>query len=444
MKFKVAPNWSAKRATRFLLSAGVAGSALGTAHAQIGDPLLLPSVVPSGFNRGHNTAVTEIPRPEFDPVGRSVGSFNLFPSLTSSVGATSNTYYTTNAVSSAFLSNTPSAQLISRWNRHELMFSGTATFREFLGQSRRNETTWQTDTRGRVDIGKFTTVTLEEISSQLTENQFSGETTAVVAALSRYRRDFVSLRAVHSVGRIRLTGVTDYAQFRFQPLSLFTGEARSQTNRDRGIARLTGQFEYARSPDLALFVQASFAGQSFRTDLSPGVPNLDSKGYRVLAGFNFDDPGFVRGSLGVGYTQQDFTASIYKPVSGLSVQGRLDIFPSRLTTVRLEASRTIEITGLSTIAAAYWSNRLTARVDHEAWHRIIVSATAGYNTQNYISNLRNPSASSYQIGVGAQYLSTRQVAVNFSVDYGNRGTSQSTLGDGFDEIRTELGLTYRL
>ncbi|MDF0490649.1 outer membrane beta-barrel protein [Sphingomonas sp. H39-1-10] len=435
---------SVNRGWRLLLCAAVPACAIAPARAQVGESLLLPPVIPPGFNRGRNQSVTELPRHAFDPVGIRVGSFNLLPSIQSGGGATSNTYYTAEPTASAFISTTPSATLISRWSRHELAVSGTATFREYIGESRRNESTWQSDVRGRVDLGRFSSVTIEEISSQANESQFTGEVTPIVAALSRYRRDFLSVRGVNQVGRTRTTISADYALFRYQPIPLLTGETRDQSYRDRNIARVTGQFEYALSPSLAVFVQGSFANQAFRTELSPGVPNLDSNGYRALSGINFDLPGKVRGSLGIGYTHQSFLATLYKAVSGVSFEGQLEIFPTRLTTVTLGARRSIEITNLG-VSGAYWNNRVNARVDREIWRGILINATGEYTRQSYVRTTQT--GSGYRFGTGARYLSSRKVVVDGSVSYSKRATSAGsvvTLGNEYDEVRGEVGLTFRI
>lgn len=432
-------NWSFLRLAA-CLTAPVA--TIGVADAQIGESLLLPPVIPSGFDRGHNVSVTELPQTEFDPVGIRAGSFDLLSSVRSAVGVTSNTFYTADPVASAFLSNTPTAQLISRWSRHQLSVSGTGTFREYLGQSRRNENTWQSSIGSRTDLGRFTNIFINLVSSQQNENQFSGEVTPTVAALSRYRRDFFNARVVNQVGRTRFTFAADYSLFRFQPIQLITGEARSQENRNRNTTRVTGQWEYARSPDLAFFVQAAFADQAFSTELRAGVPNVDSLGYRALAGLNFDDPGFMRGSFGIGYTRETFKAQVYEPVQGVSVQGRIELFPTKLMTVRLDASRTIEITNLSLGGGAYWSNRLSTRVDREVWRRIIVDVTAAYTNQSFVSS--GQATNSFQIGAGAQYVSSRNIVLNATIDYGHRGASTATLGSKFGEIRSEVGLTYRI
>jgi len=433
--------FSIGRATRLLICAGMPALAIGSARAQVGESLLLPAVVPAGFDRGRNQSVTELPRRAFDPAGIRVRSFTLLPAIQSGVGVTSNTYYTADPIASAFLTTTPSAQLISRWNRHQLMISGTGTFRQYAGESRRNETTWQTDTRGRIDLGRFSSITLEEISAQLNESQFSGETTPTVAALSRYRRDFFSARAVNQVGRTRLTLGTDYTMFRFQPLPFVSGQKVSQENRDRNVGRVTGQFEYARSPDLAFFVQAAYADQTFRVPISATVPNLDSTTYRVLGGINFDDPGFARGSIGLGYTHQSFQAAVYQPVGGLSVEGRLELFPSRLTTVLIGGRRTIEVTNLYT-SGAYWDNRLTFRVDREVWRSLLVNVNGQYSHQTFVRS--GLVANSYLVGVGAQYLSSRRVVVDASLNYSNRSAISTIVGSGFDEIRSEIGLTFRI
>jgi len=432
---------SLRRAWRFLVCVAVPACVIVPARAQVGESLLLPPVVPPGFNRGRNQSVTELPRKGFDPVGIRVGSFNLLPSIQSGGGATSNTYYTADPTPSAFISTTPSAALVSRWNRHELSISGTCTFREYLGQSRRNEATWQSDVRGRVDLGRFSSVTVEEISTQQNESQFTGEVTPTVAALSRYRRDFLSVRGVNQVGRTRTTIAADYALFRYQPLPLLSGETRDQSYRDRNIARVTGQFEYALSPSLALFVQGSFANQAFKTEFSPGVPNLDSDGYRALSGINFDLAGKMRGSFGIGYTRQTFVAPLYKPASGLSFEGRLEVFPSRLTTVTLGARRSIEVTNLS-IGGAYFNNLVNARIDREVWRGILVNATAEYTRQTYIRTAQT--ASGYRFGTGARYVSSRRVVLDGTVSYANRNSSSGVLGNEYDEVRGEIGLTFRI
>jgi len=432
---------SLRCAWRLLVCAAVPACVIVPARAQVGESLLLPPVVPPGFNRGRNQSVVELPRRAFDPVGIRVGSFNLLPSIQSGGGATSNTYYTADPTPSAFISTTPSASLVSRWNRHELMVSGTGTFREYLGESRRNEATWQSDLRGRMDLGRFSSVTVEEISSLANESQFSGEVTPTVAAVSRYRRDFFSVRGVNQVGRTRTTLAADYASFRFQPLPLLSGGTRDQSNRDRNVARVSGQFEYARSPGLAFFVQGSFASQSFRTELSPGVPNLDSNGVRALCGINFDLPGKVRGAVAVGYTRQTFEAALYKPVGGVSLEGRLEVFPSRLTTVTLGARRSIEITSLG-ISGAYWDNRISTRVDREVWRGILVNATGEFSRQSYVRTGQN--ANAYRVGAGARYLSSRKIVVDASLNYSNRSTTSGILGSGYDEVRGEVGLTFRI
>lgn len=420
----------------------VAHISVGQAQAQVGETLLLPPLVPPGFDRGHNQSVTELPRPAFDPVGVRLGSFELTSSLASGIGVTSNTYFTAEPVASAFSTTAPSAQIASRWSRHELVLSGTGTFREYLGQSRRNETTWQASARGRINLGNFTTINIQEISAQLSENQFSGEATPTIAALSRYRRDFLSARALNQQGRFRFSLGTDVAFFRFQPLPLLGGGTRDQGNRNREVTRVTGQVEYAQTPSLAFFTQASFAKQSFDTVLRTGVPNVDANGYRISGGVDVDASGFARGMLAVGYTNQNFEASIYQRAEGVSVQARLEMFPSRLTTVTFDLGRTIEVTNLGVGGTAYWSNQVSARVDREIWRSILINLTASYSKQTYLNS--GTSSTAFQTGFGAQYLSSRHVVVDAAVNYGRRSANSIALGDRFDEVRTNLALTYRL
>lgn len=432
---------SVTRVWRLLLCAAVPALAVTPARAQVGESLLLPPLVPPGYNRGRNVSVLELSRKAYDSVGIRVGSFTLSPSIRSAGGVTSNTYYTANPVASTFISTVPSALLVSNWSRHQLSISGSGAFRDYLGQTRRNESTWQSDVRGRIDLGRFSSVTLEENSSQQNENEFTGEVTPTVAALSRYRRDYFSIRGTNQVGRMRTTLAVDYATFRFAPLPLLSGVVADQTYRNRSISRFTGQLEYATSPSVALFVQAGYALQRYQTDLAPGVPNVDTDYYRVIGGVNFDEAGTMRGSLGIGYNYQKPKFAQYRAGGGLALAGKLEIFPTRLTTVTINVSRSLGVTALG-VNGSYTDNRVSARVDREVWHSLLVNASASFSRQSY--SLAAAGARAYTLGIGARYLSSRRIVVDGSLGYQDRRADSILIGNSFDELRGEIGLTFKI
>lgn len=413
----------------------------GPAHAQVGEGLLVPPLVPQGFDRGRNVSVTEEATPDYNPLGGRLGSFLLFPSVELGGGATTNVYSSAvDPISVPYLYAEAAARLQSDWNRHSLAIRAAGQDREYINQSRARERTYDLGLTGRADLGRSSSVTGELSSARFVENQFSGEVVPTIAALSRYRRDYASLRGVYQEGRTRLTLATDYSAFTFSDVPLLDGTTRSQATRDRSIARVSGQAEYATSPSVSVYAQLAYANISYDRPLSATVPNRDSNSYRALAGVNFDIAGKARGTVGVGYVRRSPTASIYQTVGGLSAEARVDLFVTALTTVTISGRRVLEDTQLNQLV--FFDNRVGATINHALLRNLILRAEAGYSHQTFPSSTQR-SVDFIQLGTGARYLSSRRLVLEASARYNNRAGS-GTVGGGFDEARVEAGVRYQL
>jgi hypothetical protein len=428
---------------RTALGAAVLGG-IGMPHAAAAqDGLIVQPAIPQGFDRDRNVSVSARPRPDYNPLGISVGGLLFFPRVETGAGATSNTYLTNqNQTQAAFVSLEPSLRVASIWSRHSLEVNATTLLRNYIGQSPRNERTWNVGARGKVDMRRAFSIVAEANASQSIENQFSGEVGTTVAALSRFRRDFVSLRGDYTMGRGRAFVVADFSDLRFSPVRLTTGTVRDQDNRNRNVSRVTGQVEFARTPSISLFAQLGYTDTNF-DGRQLSTSGLDSGAGRVLAGANIDLAGQARGTIGIGYSLRDYRSPGFTTVKGLVAEGRVELFPTELFTITAGVRRSVEdATFGNTTPQPFWDNRITLRGDFELLSNLILSGNGEYARQNYITlDQRN---STYRLGADARYLVSRRLTLDGSVSYTKRQANGTQLGNEPAEARVEAGLTFHI
>lgn len=414
----------------------------GAAAAQIGESLLVPPLQPENYDRGYNLAVTEQVPEGYVPLGVRVRSFLFYPSLRAGIGATDNAFLTpANPTTAAFSLVAPSIRMTSDWSRHQIRARASAEARDYVDQPRRDERLWNANLFGRLDFAEHVQLLAEFDASQRLENQFTGEIAPTFAALSRYRRLFGNVQAIRQAGRTRFSASIDRADFTFLPIRLLTGATVDQANRDREITRATVQAEVAMTPSVAVFGQIGYSWIGYDIPLAPGIPNLDSSGYRALAGLNFDIREKMRGSVGIGYSRREYDAAgRYAPLSGISVEARLQLFPTRLTTVTVTARRTLEDSNLG--GTAFFDNRAGVRLDHALLDNLIVGAGAEYARQTFLEQI-DP-ADAYRLSLTSRYLVTRQLVLDAGMSYSRRVGNAQSLLTGFGELRAETSATFQI
>ncbi|SEJ32289.1 hypothetical protein SAMN05428950_1011840 [Sphingomonas sp. OV641] len=431
----------ARQRPALALAAFAVAGAPAVAHAQ--DGLIIQSAIPQGFDRDRNVSVEARPRPSYTPTGVHVGGLMFFPRLETSAGVTSNAYLTQqNEVEAPYASLEPSLRVASIWSRHSLQLNGSALLRNYVGESRRNERQWNLGARSEVELGRAFTITAEANASQSFENQFSGEVASNVAALSRFRRDFLSVRGEYTSGRVRSFVVADYSDFRFAPVRLTDGALRDQENRNRNVSRITGQFEYARTPSVSLFAQVGYIGTAFDGDIA-SAGTLDSNAVRAIGGLNIDLAGRMRGTVSLGYSIRDYRTSGIDSVNGPVAEARVELFPSERLTITTGARRTVEDSTFGNLTPRpFWDNRITLGGDYELLNNLILSAEGQYALQTYINEDRKNST--YRLATRARYLISRRMTLEGALSYSKRDARGVQAGNDAGEGRLEAGLTYHM
>lgn len=425
---------------RWALAAVVSAGLGMPCAARAQDGLIVQPAIPQGFDRDRNVSVAARPRPDYNPIGISVGGLLFFPAVETSAGGTTNAYLTgDDATEALFAAVEPSLRVASIWSRHSLRVQGSSVLRDYIGQSRRNERTWDLGAEGRLDLGRAFELTADLQSSLDFENQFSGEVTSTIAAVSRFRRDFASLRGEYTSGRIRAFVVGDASRFRFRPLPLLDGSFRDQGARDRTLGRLTGQVEYARSPSVSLFAQLGYVSTRFA--IRTPIANRDSDAVRAGGGVNIDLAGRMRGTIGIGYSIRDYAGSSVGTVRGVVAEARLEVFPREALTITATARRTIEDSTFGN-RTPFFDNRFSLGADYEVLTNLIVSANGDVAVQNYITIERDNT--SYRARTSARYLISRRLSLNGALSYARRRSNADQNANNSDEGRVEAGLTFHI
>lgn len=436
-----------KRRFNVLLAASsLAAVVLPVSAAAQDDSILIEPTLPADYDRGRNVSVMERPRPDYDALGIRAGSFIVSPRIDLGIGFNDNIFLTEeDGISDGYAIVRPSLRVNSDWSRHQLSATANGAFNRYLDYANRNEDNWNVGALGRLDVTNAARVTAEVQAGSRFETPFSGEAGAELATVSNYDYSLISLRGEYRLDRDRFAVAYNRNRFDFNDVDLGGLGVFNQASRSRTIDGLVGQAERALSPVTSIYGQFSYAHTRYDTLLAPGVVNRDSDGYRLVAGVNIDLPAFLRGTVAAGYTWRNYDSPVFRNVSGLSVDARLEYFPSELTTFTLRARRLVQDSAIA-IDAAYFDNRLSLNVDHELLGNLILSAGGDLGRQDYVDS---PNVIRlYRLNGRARYLLSRQIWANLGASYSHRDANTPTTvlpTDGtLSEFRVEATLSFRL
>ncbi|MEM8634818.1 MAG: outer membrane beta-barrel protein [Pseudomonadota bacterium] len=387
---------------------------------------LQPASAQDFFQRDRNIAVQDRPQPEFNPEPIRLGSFQTRASFAAGGYYVDNVFATeSNEVSDFAFTFRPTLDVASDWSRHSIGLNASVERFEFIDQSSESVTNAQLTGRGRVDInrdwyvdGRAFVRQRNEPRTQISILDDFGEP----VELQQYGGDaFVNFER----SRFRARLGYEYVTTDFNDVEAFDPSIPGvdQDFRDVDTQTVRGRLTYALTRDYAVFVQGSYFDRDFKnlTEVSPGLfADRDSDGFTIEGGLNFELQGPFRGDVAVGYLEEDRVSPLFGDIEGLSVDGRLQWFPSRLTTVTASASRRTTDVGLVTAAAAT-STSGNLRVDHELLRNVLLYAQGGVFNTDFTDDDRDDTF--FDVGFGSIYKINKRVHLEGFYRYTNRDSS---------------------
>lgn len=407
----------------------------------------LESAIPSSDDRGRQVGVLDRPRPEYEPVGLSVGSFLIAPSIRTDFGASNNVYGAGRdtqgrKVGDVYLGLDPKLIARSNWSQHALKMRAGAELRRFASETNRNETGLDFGADSRLDLSRAFTLALAGGYSRSYQSQYASDVPVENLSPLQYASTNALARARYDTGRWQISAAADITAVNFRDVITGAGGTLDQDYRDRTVTRGSLRVEQALSQEFSTFVESDLSQVDHRVDQLPEGPNRDGRDLRVLGGASFDLAGIARAHLGAGYVSRTFDAGeTYGSMNGLGYDVRAELFPSSLTTVSIGARRAIR-EAATMDSSGYFAQVLQARVDHEFTRNLLLFAELQRASSEFQRIDRNDRSVIAQ--AGALYLVDRRFRLTGALTWSDRASSGQQAGPEFNELRGVIAITAAL
>lgn len=363
-------------ATSGIILALVSGQ---TAQAQTADAQAGESM----FRRDRNLSVMERPRPEFSGSGVQQGALIYTPSLTLGLEFNDNIFATSsNEESDVIGIFNPAIGVETTWSRHALAAQASVTRREYADFG--DESVWNAEASalGRLDIVRGTFIEGNVGFADRTEPRTSAGAAGQAAEPIDYNTTDWGVHGQRELGRTRFDLGVDSTSYDYDDARLFGGGIADQDYRDRDETVLTARGDVAVSPDTSLFARGRIIDRDYDLDPPAVAQQRSSDGYVIDAGTEFDIGGVARGSVAVGYMEQDYEDPALEDGDGFSTDLIVDWFPTQLTTVSFNASRVVNDSAIAG-SGGFLGTNFGVNVDHELRRNLILSAAVGWGNDDY-------------------------------------------------------------
>jgi len=377
----------APRRARVLAGFGAllcAGTSL-PAHAQVAESLLVDADYPAGFRAYRQLGVTE--NGDGDPWtqrGIQTGSITIMPRLSTEVAGTSNAFTSeTGAIATPFITVSPSVQAYSNWSRHWIGLVANGDFARYVGQSRRNENRWMLSASGVFNLNSALSASGQVADEQIALNRFSGELSSDAASVAIIRQKSALAGVEYAMGKAKASAGVEFYNLDFQRILLSDGSASDQSNRNHNAVRFNGQLEYSPIPDLTVFAQGLYAHFDYYQLTIPSLATSNFSSVRGLAGLRWELQGLARVTVAGGYARRNFSGLGLPAIGRASVEGRVELFPSALTTLTVEAMHRLSEARLID-SSPLMQDSLHVRASYEPRRNLIINVDGNTLRQNYL------------------------------------------------------------
>ncbi len=332
--------------------------------------------------------VLERARPEYDARGIRTGSFFLYPALSAGLGYDDNVFNAVTSVGDYFYTLAPQLKLQSAWSRHEFSLLADAKSYSFAEQGSEDRTDWRLGAAARIDIVRGTDIHLDADMAQAHEPRGTdltgGLSIGEPAEPTQYSRTHFGAAFAHTFNRVQVSLGAALTTFDFDdtPQVDLLGTFNND-DRDRTVTDFFAKLSVTATEDTAVFLRGRIDDHDFDALVDDDGFNRDSRGVGIDGGVEFRMTHVLVGEVFAGYTLRSFDAVAFDDANELAFGAGLKWFPSMLTTVRLDAARTIEDTSI-TASSSFVSTRGEIGVDHEILRNLILSGRLGYENAEYL------------------------------------------------------------
>ncbi|MBI1252322.1 MAG: outer membrane beta-barrel protein [Alphaproteobacteria bacterium] len=425
-------------ATRRALHAGSAFAALALAIGASQAWAQAPSA-----DRGSNAdaAVMDRTPAGYAAKGVPLGAFRVFPAFTAEVSTIDNVFATDgNEQSDIVYTARPSVEVRSNWSRHSLTFNADLARSFHVDFPKDDITAAQLGVNGALDVRYGTRIGGAAQWRTGAEGRGSPNSPATAIKPIEFEGARVSAFATQTFNRVRVSLQASRDELDFEDGLSSTGVVIDQDDRDRTETAGSARVEVGVTPAIAVLAEVRLGQRDY--DMRPANPALvrDSNGRAYLVGVNFDVTRLIRGQVAAGYFSQDYDAQSADS-EGLAIDTSFEWFPTRLTTVTVNANRRSDDSGVPG-AASILLTSAGVRADHELRRNIVISAGVNSDRREFRGVDREDEVWSGQLS--ARWQLNPRVALSGGYTHERQDSSGTARDRDFTVNRAFAALTLRL
>lgn len=391
----------------FLGQAAIAAAALcgGAAQAQVA-------------SEAEEQAVTRQADSGLLPLGITVGSYRLFPSVSTTVAYDDNIYNRSSpSISDGYGRLAPSVDLRSLWARHSLILGADGEFRRYFKTTSENSDQFGANLAGRLDISNDSLLFVTGSLARRIEQRGTGGDILLAGGPNTYDQKSVGMKLRATPGRLLVEVQGDTSRYDY--LDNRNGATIVDLSFRNFLSKSVGvRAGYAVSPGAYLFVDA---GKNWsRYPNSAGLIDRASNGYTLNGGLRLDVNPLIGGELSVGYIKQNFRSPVFNDVNGLGYSAAIFWNPTSFVSLRLAANRSVQRAPV-VASAGIDQNSFVLTADYQPLRRLLITATGQYVR----SSFRGTGVSDNQFSetLTARYNVNRYLDLTSSVNFRQRAAS---------------------
>lgn len=362
--------------------------------------------------------VLDHPRPDYDPAPIEMGSFELFPTLELGETYDTNIYASRNNERDDMIGTVrPIVSMFSNWNRHALAVTALGDVNYYSEHADENYHNALIDANARFDIVNQEWIALRAGYQSLAEQRSSpndaGGSEPTTFGLTKAGATFY-----RGIGQMKVNVDYDLKSFDYDNTPSSTGPIdQSSRNRDEHV--MGGMLAYDMSGNFRPYIKGAYNIRNYDKN-----PTHESDGFEAVVGATADFGGITSLDLFAGWMSQYYDKfDVKKKVNSPKIGGRLDWNVTGLTSVVLEANRTIEETSLSGYNS-FFATGGSATITHELMRNVLLEANLAY-TQDDFNGARDRKDDVYSAGLGGRYLINRNLYTDFLYNWEKRNSDEA-------------------
>ena len=361
----------ARQALAWLLLA-IAAAPVAVLHAQAA-----PAVPQLG---GNTIGAAPALREEKNEQGLPVGAFTLLPRLELSGAYDDNIFLLNHGkLDDALFTVEPSVELRSGWLNNSLNLRADSIHTRYASHPVNDTDQYKFDGDGSVTIMRDWIFSGSASYGHLILPRGTPEDEETFGRFIFNDVTSGSGGIAYRAHRLLLSGRGSTTRLHYEDIREPGGRV-DQSFRDHRLDSISARVDYEISQSGSLFV--SYTPDRYVYDHDRPELDRSSTGYTVLGGFNAEITRLIKGEVGLGYLKQNFKSASFASFAGFSYQADLSYAPTPLTTLRLQADRSLINSGLPQVPGVR-NSRGALTVEHELTARLTLQATVEHDHDRF-------------------------------------------------------------